>query len=107
MSSLQDIYSKMSPALEPSAVASLHHEPPYSDNQKQIGREVAHDLNNILTIIRGYADRMLIKHGDNAALRPDLQIITENVKRAELLIRNATPPRARSVTIVGEAPGMR
>lgn len=85
-------------------MTTLHHEPPYSDNQKQIGREVAHDLNNILTIIRGYADRMLIKHGDNPTLRPDLQIITENVKRAESLIRHATPPRARSVTIVGEAP---
>lgn len=88
-------------------MTSIHHEPPYSDNQKQIGREVAHDLNNILTIIRGYADRMMIKHGDNAALRPDLQIITENVKRAESLIRHSTLPRARSVTIVGEAPVVR
>ena len=91
----------MTPALETSALSGLHQEQPYSDNQKQIGREVAHDLNNILTIIRGYADRMLIKHGDNAALRPDLQIITENVKRADALIRQSTAPRARSVTIVG------
>jgi len=94
----------MTPALETASIAHAHPEPPYSDNQKQIGREVAHDLNNILTIIRGYADRMLIKHGENPALRPDLQIITENVKRAESLIRLATPPRVRSVTIVGEAP---
>ncbi|HTL73330.1 MAG TPA: histidine kinase dimerization/phospho-acceptor domain-containing protein [bacterium] len=101
MSTLQDIYSKMTPALETTSIAHMHPELPYSDNQKQIGREVAHDLNNILTIIRGYADRMLIKHGDNAALRSDLQIITENVKRADALIRQSTAPRARSVTIVG------
>ena len=91
----------MTPALETASIAHLHPEPPYSDNQKQIGREVAHDLNNILTVIRGYADRMLIKHGDNPALRPDLQIITENVKRADALIRQSTAARARSVTIVG------
>lgn len=91
----------MTPASETASIAHLHPELPYSDNQKQIGREVAHDLNNILTIIRGYADRMLIKHGDNPALRPDLQIITENVKRADALIRQSTAPRARSVTIVG------
>ncbi len=91
----------MTPALETTSIAHMHPEPPYSDNQKQIGREVAHDLNNILTIIRGYADRMLIKHGDDPALRPDLQIITENVKRADALIRQSTAPRARSVTIVG------
>jgi len=91
----------MAPASEVPVVASLHQEHPYSDNQKQIGREVAHDLNNILTIIRGYADRMLIKHGDNPALRSDLQIINENVKRADSLIRHSTAPRSRSVTIVG------
>jgi len=87
---------KMAPALEPASLANLHHESSHSDNQKQVGREVAHELNNIFAIIRGYADRMLIKHGENPALRPELLLISENVKRAESLVRHSTYPRSRS-----------
>jgi signal transduction histidine kinase len=85
----------MSPALEPATLAALHHETPNPDAQKQVGREVAHELNNIFTIVRGYAERMLIKHGENPALRPDLLLIAENVKRAESLVRHSTCPRPR------------
>jgi len=99
MSSLENIYSKLSPNLEPTAFASLHHEP-HADSPRQIGREVAHDLNNVLTIIRGYTERMLIKHGENPALRPELQLISENVKRAEQLIRHSTYPKTRPTTTV-------
>ena len=95
MSSLENIYMKMAPALEPATLAGLHHESPQPDHQKQVGREVAHELNNIFTIIRGYADRMLIKHGENPALRPELLLIAENVKRAESLVRHSTYPRPR------------
>jgi signal transduction histidine kinase len=95
MSSLENIYLKMAPALEPATLASLRHEPANSDGQKQIGRDVAHELNNIFTIIRGYADRMIIKHGENPALRPELLLIAENVRRAELLVRHSTYPRSR------------
>ncbi len=84
---------KMTPALEPASLANMHQPQASADGQKLIGREVAHELNNILTIIRGYADRMILKHGANTALRPDLQIITDNVKRAEALVRRSTAPR--------------
>lgn len=94
---------KMSPTLEPAVLAQLHQQHPDLDTQRLIGREVAHELNNILTIIRGYSDRMLIKHGGNPAMRPELQLISENVKRAETVIRSAvrlnTPPAAPHVTI--------
>ena len=86
---------KMAPTLEPAVLAGLHHEPSQPDTQKQVGRDVAHELNNIFTIIRGYADRMLIKHGENPALRPELLLIAENVKRAESLVRHSTCPRPR------------
>lgn len=99
MSSLDNIYLKMAPTLEPAALAGLHQDDPQSEQQKQIGREVAHELNNILTIIRGYAERVIIKHGENLALRPDLLLISENVRRAELVIRRATPPRPRPVSV--------
>ncbi|HEY2329775.1 MAG TPA: histidine kinase dimerization/phospho-acceptor domain-containing protein [Verrucomicrobiae bacterium] len=98
MSSLDNIYMKMSPTLEAADLANLHHEQARPDAEKQIGREVAHELNNILTIIRGYADRMALKHGANPALRPDLQLISENVKRAESVIRHSTLPRVSPVS---------
>lgn len=91
---------KMTPTLEPAALASLHQDAPRPEAQKQIGREVAHELNNILTIIRGYADRVIIKHGENPHLRPDLQLISDNVRRAEQVIRRATPPRSRPVSVM-------
>lgn len=95
MSSLENIYQKMSPTLESATLSNLHHETQHPDAQKQVGREVAHELNNIFTIVRGYAERMLIKHGENPALRPELLLISENIKRAESLVRHSTYPRAR------------
>jgi len=93
----------MAPSLEPATLASLH-QSPNADAQKQVGREVAHELNNIFTIIRGYADRMLIKHGENQALRPELLLIAENVKRAESLVRHSTYPRARATATLTAPP---
>ncbi len=91
MSSLENIYQKMVPALEPGTLSQLHHQPPPTETSRQIGREVAHELNNIMTIIQGYADRMLIKHGENPALRPELQLISANARRAASVIRQASP----------------
>ena len=92
---------KMAPAIEPANLAQLHPAPPPGHEQKQIGREVAHELNNILTIIRGYADRMLLKHGDNPALRPDLQLIAQNATRAIAVVRQSTPPCSATAGPVG------
>jgi len=103
MSSLENIYMKMAPTLEPATLAGLHHELSQPDTQKQVGREVAHELNNIFTIIRGYADRMLIKHGENPALRPELLLIAENVKRAESLVRHSTSPRHRPTMVAAQS----
>ena len=90
MSTLDNIYQKMVPALEPAALAHLHEAPP-PEPARQISREVAHELNNILTIIQGYAERMVLKHGDNPALRPELNIISENARRAVSVVRQAAP----------------
>ena len=90
MSSLDNIYQKMVPTLEPGALAQLHHQPS-SEAPNQIGREVAHELNNILTIIQGYADRMILRHGENPALRPELQLISDNARRAVSVVKQASP----------------
>jgi len=93
MTSLDNIYMKMTPTLDTAALVARHPEPALPDTQKQVGREVAHELNNIFTIIRGYAERMLLKHGENPALRPELLLIAANVKRAESVVRQSTKPR--------------
>jgi nitrogen-specific signal transduction histidine kinase len=90
MSSLETIYEKMSPTTGSTTFASLHPQPAPSESSLKISREVAHELNNILTIVRGYADRLVLKHGDNPALRPELKLIADNARRAANVIRTAS-----------------
>jgi hypothetical protein len=100
MSSLENIYMKMSPALATADLANLRHDKPASEGQKLIGRDVAHELNNILTIIRGYSDRLVLKHGDHPTLRTELQLICDNARRAEMVIRNSARIAASPVVRV-------
>ena len=104
MSSLENIYLKMSPTMEPATLAHLHHDASHANGQRLIGRDVAHELNNILTIIRGYADRMLLKHGDHPVMRQELQLIAENAKRAETVIRNSARANAGPVMAAAMQP---
>jgi signal transduction histidine kinase len=79
------------PTLEPAiARDQMNQDLPHPESERQVGREVAHELNNILTIIQGYADRMMLKNPDNAVLRADLQLISDNARRAVGVIRQAT-----------------
>jgi C4-dicarboxylate-specific signal transduction histidine kinase len=89
MSSLENIYKKM-------AEAAAGAEPPQEAAQKldsapHVSPGVAHELNNIIAIIRGYADRLLFKHGENPALEPQLKLISEAAKRAAIIIHDALP----------------
>ena len=67
------------------------HEAKY-DPARHISPVVAHELSNILTIIQGYADRLLLKHGDNPGLDTHLRLISEAARRASILVRTAAPP---------------
>jgi signal transduction histidine kinase len=100
MPSFNNIYEKMVPGLEASSLAQLPGQPMSSDMQGLIGRDVAHELNNILTIIQGYTERMIMKQGQNSVMRPDLQLIADNARRAVSVIRQARvrPPVAEKVT---------
>jgi signal transduction histidine kinase len=87
MSSLNNIYQKMVPTLETGTLIQMNQ--PSQQPPLQIAREVAHELNNILTIIQGYADKLVLKHGENPALRPDLQLISDSARRAVVVIKQA------------------
>ncbi|MDD5141265.1 MAG: hypothetical protein PHY43_13520 [Verrucomicrobiales bacterium] len=67
---------------------------PKYDPSRHVAPVVAHELNNILTIVQGYADRLLIRHGEDPALLPHLRLISEAAKRAATVVRDATPPNA-------------
>lgn len=62
------------------------------DPEKHVSPGVAHELNNILAIVQGYTDRLLIKYADNAALKSELKLVCEAARRAAVIIRAATPP---------------
>jgi signal transduction histidine kinase len=72
-----------------------------TESHRLIGREVAHELNNILTIIQGYSERAMMKNGDNPTLHRDLQVILDNAKRATLVVRRARPRSASEPTMIG------
>ena len=90
MSSLENIYKKM--AESAAGADALHETGPKFDPARHVSPVVAHELNNIITIIRGYADRLLFKHGENPALEPHLKLISEAAKRAATIVHDAMPP---------------
>jgi hypothetical protein len=67
------------------------------DPARHIGPVIAHDLNNILTIVQGYADRLLLRHGANPELMPDLKLISEAARRAATVIRTAKLPKVNEI----------
>jgi hypothetical protein len=98
MSSSSDtICKKMASSLEPCGAGNPHETKP--DTDRHISPVVAHELNNLFTIIQGYADRLLMKHGENPEIEAKLKLISESSRRAATLVRSArsqetnTPPR--------------
>ena len=94
MSSLENIYKKMAEAA--ASADALHETPQKPDATHYVSPAVAHELNNIIAIIRGYADRLLFKHAENPALEPHLKLISEAAKRAAIIIHDALPPNSNT-----------
>jgi len=94
MSSYDSIYKRMAASLEQDGAEHLHESSPKLDSARHVAPVVAHELNNILTIILGYAERLLLRHAEDPALVPHLKLISEATKRAAIIVRDATPPNA-------------
>ncbi len=94
MSSYESIYKKMAASLEQGGGAAAQNE--NFDPARHMAPVIAHELNNILTIVQGYADRLLIRHAQDPALQPHLRLISEASKRAAVIVRDATPPNANA-----------
>ena len=93
-STLDSIYKKMASSLD-GVSGHLNESTPPFDPAKHVSPVIAHELNNILTIVQGYADRLIMKYPDDAALQPQLKLITEAARRAAIIIRDATPATIR------------
>jgi signal transduction histidine kinase len=104
MSSMENIYKKMA---ESAAGAGASHETAQKfDSARHIPPAVAHELNNIITIIRGYADRLLFKHNQDPALEPHLKLISEAAKsRSGILSQPAAAATAHRLRDFGLQPG--
>jgi|SRR5581483_11207688 len=102
MSSFDSIYKKIASSLEPGGAGHAHES--RIDSARQIAPSVAHELNNILTIIQGYADRMLLKHPNDQTLEPHLKLISEAARRASFIIRNARANELPAVPPPPEVP---
>jgi signal transduction histidine kinase len=85
--SFDSIYKKMASSLEAGGAVQVHEAK--SDSARHISPAIAHELNNILTIIQGYADRLLLKHAEHPALETHLRLISEASRRAATLVRSA------------------
>src|SRR5271155_2533534 len=94
MSPYEFIQKSKTAHLEPPGIASLHKPDQNFDPTRHVAPIVAHELNNILTIVQGYADRLLLRHSEDSTLMPHLRVISEASKRAAAVVRAATPPNA-------------
>ena len=61
---------------------------------RHVSRAVAHDLNNLLTIVQGYSERLLLQHSGDPMMKEHLKRIFEASRRAADIVRAATPPAA-------------
>ena len=49
----------------------------------------AHELNSILTVVQGYADRLALSHLEDPKLVQKLKLISEAIHHASTLVQNA------------------
>jgi signal transduction histidine kinase len=97
MSSYEPIYEKMAAALEQGGAGNLRKPAQKFDPARHISPIIAHELNNVLTIVQGYSERLLIRHGEEPTLQQQLKLISEAAKRATTIVREATPPNANAM----------
>ena len=95
MSSLETITTASAPKLGDDGKAS--ETAPDYDPARHVSPMVAHELNNILTIVQGYTDRLLLKNSNDPTLAHHLRLISDASKRAAAVVRAATPPRANDM----------
>jgi signal transduction histidine kinase len=91
MSSLESTDKKTASSLQPGG-GENRQENRKPDSDQHISIDLAHELNNILTVVQGHADRLFVKYREDSVLAPGLKVISEAAHRAAELVRNAPKP---------------
>jgi signal transduction histidine kinase len=63
-----------------------------ADSDRHISSTLAHELNNLLTVVQGHADRLFVKHQEDSMLASNLKKISDAAHRAAELVRTAPKP---------------
>jgi signal transduction histidine kinase len=58
-------------------------------SDRHISSTLAHELNNLLTVVQGHAERLFVKHREDSALASNLKTISDATRRAAELVRSA------------------
>jgi hypothetical protein len=85
-----NIYTKVNSPSESAPARALESVSEF-DPARHVSPGIAHELNNILAIVQGYADRLLLKYANDTKLTAELKSITEAARRAAVIIRDSTP----------------
>jgi signal transduction histidine kinase len=86
-SSFDSIYKKLASTLEQGAAGQSHE---HRDPARQISPLVAHELNNIIAIIMGYGERLVLKSAGNPEMEAHLKLIVEASRRAATIVCDAS-----------------
>jgi signal transduction histidine kinase len=98
MSYLESLDKKMASPPQPGG-AENRQENRKAEADRHISSTLAHELNNLLTVIQGHAERLCLKHQEDSALASNLKTMADATRRAAELVRNApklelSPPPA-------------
>ena len=89
-SSFDSVCKKLSSSLEHGGAGHAHEAK--IDSVRRVSPVVAHELNNLFTIIHGYTEQLLLKHGGDPTMEKPLKRIFEASRRAAGIVSAATPP---------------
>jgi signal transduction histidine kinase len=98
MSHLESLDKKMASPPQPGGVENRQ-ENRKIEADRHISSTLAHELNNLLTVVQGHAERLCLKHQEDSALASNLKTMADATRRAAELVRNApklelSPPPA-------------
>ena len=88
-SSSDSIHAKQSASLERGGAGDANEAK--ADPVRHVSSGVAHELNNLLTIIHGYTEQLLLNHGGDPALEKYLKYILEAARCAADVVRASRP----------------
>jgi signal transduction histidine kinase len=91
MSQLESSDKTMASPVPPGG-AEKRQEKRKADADRHISATLAHELNNLLTVVQGHAERLFVKHQDDSTLASSLKTISDATRRAGELVRNAPKP---------------